>query len=488
MLGKATVIEKGPVTRSAAVEVLPEPAAPVPAVSRASATVGAGLVLLGVSATVYLVLSARAVGAQAFGALSALWTLVYTFGSGAFLPFEQELGRAVAGRAQRGHGARPVTLRAAWAAGAVLAALLAVLACTGPFAAGRLFSGHSSPLFALALAMAVMAAQSLTRGAFSGSGLFGWYSAQLGLEGVVRTVGCAALLAAGMHAIGPYAWLLALAPLTALLVTLPGVRPSAGPALRPGPPSRWTEVSANLGWLLVSAVCAQSVANGAMVALRLLAPHSDTAGRFLAAFVIARIPLFLFQAVQAVLIPGLSRTLAARDHAGFRRELRRVLGATLLVALGGVLSTAALGPWVLPLAFGTAFRLGRLDLIVLAASTGCFMLALVFQSGLVAMERHRDNALGWSTALSVFVLGCLLPLPALPRVETALMSSCVTAVALLGGRFRRATTDVRNRLGRSAEGQGGLAEAGHHGGAVVGGEAGELEDREAVDQFFQQDA
>lgn len=397
-------------------------------VSRNSLTVGAGLVLLGVSATVYLVLSARAVGPREFASLSTLWTLVYTFGIGAFLPFEQELGRAVARRTVLGQGAGPVAARTAVVAGVVLVTLLVALGVAAPLFVDRLFGGQSALLIALAVAMVAMAAQYLTRGLFSGTGRFGWYSAQLGLEGLVRIGGCLALFVVGVHTAGPYAWVLAAAPMASLMLTVPG----AGRGLRSGPPARWAEVSVNLGWLLISAICAQAVANAAMVALQLLAPHSDTAGRFLAAFVIARIPLFLFQAVQATLIPGLARALAARDHARFRRELSRVLLVTGLVGAAGVAGAAALGPWALRLAFGPAFDLGRLDIVVLALSTGLYMLALVFQAGLVAMERHRVNAAGWSLALTSFAAMCLIPLPALVRVESALVLSCSVAVGLLG--------------------------------------------------------
>ncbi|WP_460364408.1 hypothetical protein, partial [Actinocorallia lasiicapitis] len=99
---------------------LPKPA---PTVRAGALTMGGGLVLLGLSASVYLVVSARAVGPVAFGALSTLWTLVYTFGIGAFLPFEQELGRAYAHRAALGQGARPLVGRVALAAAGVLAVL-----------------------------------------------------------------------------------------------------------------------------------------------------------------------------------------------------------------------------------------------------------------------------------------------------------------------------------------------------------------------------
>lgn len=414
------------------------PASPRPSRSVASGTltVGVGLVLLGLSATVYLVLSARAVGPREFASVSTLWTLVYTFGIGAFLPFEQELGRALAGRTELGRGGGPVIIRTMQAAALTLVILLAAGAVLSPALVDRLFDGQWSLLFALAVAVAAMAAQYLTRGMFSGSGRFGWYSAQLGIEGGVRIIGCVALFLIGLDVAGPYAWLLAAAPLISVLATAPG----ATRAIQPGPPSPWSEISANLGWLLLAAVCAQGVANAAMVAVALLAPESDAAGQFLAAFVIARVPLFLFQAVQAVLLPGLARALAAEDRARFRRELRRVLAATGAVAAVGVAGAAAVGPQVLRLAFGDEFALGRVDIVVLAAATGIYMIALVFQSGLVALERHRDNGLGWAVALATFVLACLVPLSALHRVELALVLSCVVAAVLMGARLLTAPT------------------------------------------------
>jgi O-antigen/teichoic acid export membrane protein len=424
------------------------PSAAPSAVAAGTLTVGVGLAVLGLSATVFLVLSARAVGPREFASLSTLWTLVYTFGIGAFLPFEQELARALARRAGQRRGGAPVAIRAALAAAAVLAGLLAATAVAAPLLVDRLFAGHRGHLLALAAAMAVLAGQYVTRGIFAGTGLFRWYSAQLGIEGIARIAACAALLAAGVHTTAPFAGTLAAAPLLSLLLTAPRVRG----ALRPGPPAPWPEVSAHLGWLLVGAVCAQAVANAAVVALRLLAPHGDAAGRFLAAFVIARIPLFLFQAVQAVLLPGLSRALATADRARFHRELRRVLTATALVGAAGVAGAAAAGPAALRLAFGAGFTLGRIDIVVLAAGTGLYMVALVFQSGLLALARHRDTALGWATALGVFVACCLVPLTALARVELALTLSCAAAAALLGLRLtlgvRRAT--ARNTPSRPA--------------------------------------
>ena len=83
-----------------------ERAEPVRRLGGSALTVGAGLVVLGLSATVYLVLAARATGPAGFAGLAVLWTLVYTVGIGLFLPFEQEVARAVADRSARGEAAQ----------------------------------------------------------------------------------------------------------------------------------------------------------------------------------------------------------------------------------------------------------------------------------------------------------------------------------------------------------------------------------------------
>lgn len=408
------------------------PAASVP-VRAGTTTMAAGLVLLGLSGGVYLAVSARAVGPVAFASLSTLWTLVYTFGIGAFLPFEQELGRAFAARVARGAGTGPLVRKVVLVSAALLAVLLAAVLLAAPPLVSGLFSGRWTALGVFALSMAVMAAGYVTRGVYAGSSRFGWYSAQLGVEGVVRIAVCGTLLGLGVHAAAPYLWLLALAPLAALPPTLPGLRG----ALRPGPPAPWSELSANLGWLLLSGIAAQAVANAALVVLQAMSGRDGTAGRLLAAFVIARVPLFLFQGVQAVLLPGLAGALASGDRAAFRAKLRGVLAATGAVVAAGVLGAAAAGPWLVRLFFGEGFVLGRGHLVVLAAATGCYMLAQVFQAGLVALERHRDNALCWSAAFGVFAAVCLVPLPALVRVEAALTLSCAAAAVLLAARLHR---------------------------------------------------
>ena len=72
---------------------------------------------------------------------------------------------------------------------------------------------------------------------------------------------------------------------------------------------------------------AQVLINAPPVLVQLLAGprHKAEVGVFTAALVVARVPLFLFQAVQAALLPKLSGLVAAERYEEFRRGLRRLV-------------------------------------------------------------------------------------------------------------------------------------------------------------------
>jgi O-antigen/teichoic acid export membrane protein len=409
--------------------------------ARSAATVGAGLILLALSASVFLVVAARATGPEQFAGLAVLWTLVYTVGIGLFLPFEQEVARAVADRATRGDGARPVVTRAAVAAGGLFLVGTAMLAPLSPWMVDTLFDGSWTLALALLLACLGLAAQYLQRGALSGSGAFGAYATQLGVEGVLRLTGCIALLAIGVGVPGPYALLLAAAPLLSVVAV---ARPFARVSLVPGPPASWRELSSNLGWLLAASLAAQGLANLATVAVKLLADAGEraAAGHFLAGFTVARLPLLVFAAVQAVLLPSLTRNLAEGAHGRFHRQLRLVLCVTAALGAIGVVGAFAIGPEVLRLLFGPEFDLQRTDLAALSLGTAIYMLALVLQPAVIALDRHRVNAVAWVAGLGVFLACLSVPLGTFARVELALVLGSLTVVGALAAPVLRHHADL----------------------------------------------
>ena len=69
---------------------------------------------------------------------------------------------------------------------------------------------------------------------------------------------------------------------------------------------------------------------------------ADKAGIFLSGLVIARIPLFLFQAIQAIVLPG-CRCSRRGDLGGFRSDLRRLYAA--MERPSSPLGAAAPGRW-----------------------------------------------------------------------------------------------------------------------------------------------
>jgi O-antigen/teichoic acid export membrane protein len=410
--------------------------APAGGGARSAITVGAGLAVLALSASAFLILSARAVGPEAFAGLAVLWTLVYTVGIGLFVPFEQEVAREVAVRETRGEGSRGVVVKASGAAAALFAAMLVVVALLSPWLVSDLLGGSGWHVVAFVAACGALGMQYIQRGVLAGTGGFGAYSAQLGAEGVLRLVASVALLLVGVSAPEPFAAVLALAPIASVLLVLPTF---VRRGLRPGPRVSLSSLSANLGWLVGAALAAQGLANLATVAVKLLAEPDEAAqaGHFLAGFTVARIPLLMFAAIQAVLLPGLARLLAHGEHVTFRRQLRLVLLVTGALGLAGTVGAWLIGPEVLGLLFGDEFDIARRDLTLLSIGTSVYMLGLVLQPAVVALHQHRANAIAWVSGLAIFLLALLLPLSTFARVELALILGSAVVVVLLAWRVRR---------------------------------------------------
>ena len=130
----------------------------------------------------------------------------------------------------------------------------------------------------------------------------------MGSDGVVRIALCVALAVVGVTAAGVrYGFAVALAPLFGLT----WVYSHRGLRTEPRAEATWAEVTPNLGWLLLGSVFASSLLNAGPIAMTMLTQTDDEkalATQFAYAVLLARIPLFMFQAVQAALLPRLPRS------------------------------------------------------------------------------------------------------------------------------------------------------------------------------------
>jgi O-antigen/teichoic acid export membrane protein len=274
----------------------------------------------------------------------------------------------------------------------------------------------------------------------SGLGRFRAYSRYLAGESGVRFAGCIVLAALGTETAGPFGLVLGLAPLVALAPALRGERGLA----EPGPPAPSSEVSTALGALLLGSVASMALVNAGPLAMQLLASDSqeDEVGRFLAGLIVARVPLFLFQAVQAALLPKLA-ILAER---GEREELvaglrRLVLVISGIVALA-VVAAFAVGPAVLGIVFGSEFDLGRRTLTLLALGSGAYLLAVPLAQATIALGGHLAMALGWVVGVVALVAVLVVDRGDLfLRVELSIVASGAAS-------FVAQTLILRQRLAR----------------------------------------
>ena len=400
-----------------------------------TAVVGAGLAVTGVTTYAFLVISARVLGPAQSGSLSVLWFLVFMIG-GIFLPFEQEVSRRLVGRRVAGLGGRSIVRRALALGSVLVGGLILVFAAAAPTLTDRLFNGQGLLVVGLMLGSAGYLVANWTEGVLSGSGRFGRYGSYLGGEAVLRLVICLVLLAIGVRTAGPIGLALGAAP---LVVAVPALWWRRDRSLAE-PEVAWRDLAAGLGKLLGAAVLAQTLINASPVLLQILAGPDQAAevGIFGAALVVARVPLFLFQALQAVLLPALAALAVAQKFAEFRAGVRRMVVVVGVLGAAGVVVALAIGPAVILRVFGPEFPVDRRTVGMLAAASACYMLANTLAQALIALGRATQVAAGWATGVATLVVAVLVGSDPLFTVEMAFLSSTAMAMVAMALLLRRA--------------------------------------------------
>jgi len=273
-------------------------------------------------------------------------------------------------------------------------------------------------------------AEYLVRGVLSGNGRFRTYGLVIGAESGVRLVACVALAVVGVKTAGPYGMALGLAPFAATALALRRERD----LVTPGPNAPWAELSTALGFLLAGSVLAQLLVNAGVLAVQVLAEPDQkaVAGRFLNGLIIARVPLFMFQAVQAALLPKLAGLAGAGRHAEFRIGLKRLLTVVVAIGVAGTLGAFALGPQVVNILFGAGFELSRTDLGYLAGASAAYMLALALAQALIALSAYAKVVVGWAVGIITFVVVTATQHGLLARCERGFLAGSAAAAVVMG--------------------------------------------------------
>ncbi|WP_405012882.1 lipopolysaccharide biosynthesis protein [Kitasatospora sp. NBC_01539] len=389
-------------------------------------TVAVGTAVLGVASYLQLAVAGHSLTTEAMAGVSVLWTIVMSVGIGLFLPLEQELTRIVAARTVRGEGARPVLRRATLLTCGILGVILTLMAVFARPLADLLLHGDTALVAALGSAFAAMAFCYLTRGILAGLGRFTPYGTQLAVDGALRMLlafGCAA---AGLHSALAFSLIMTVAPLLALLATLPAtVR-----AVRPGPPQPWSGLVRGLGPLMGSTLLAQWMVSAAVMSVQLLEPDQvDLVAALLSALVLARVPIFVFGALQASLLSGLAGAAAAGRHADFLAMLRRACAAVTLLCVAISVPAVVLGPWLIHLLFAAPEVLDRADFLCLCLGAFGYLLAMVLGQALIVLHRHRAQLVCWLLGTAVLVGVTLVPGPIEGRVCVAFAAGPLACAA-----------------------------------------------------------
>ena len=405
------------------------------ALPEGAVTIAVGLIIAGVATYAFFRVGASALGGdEEFAPIAAMWFAMFALAPGFFLPIEQELGRALAHRRALGEGGRPVVTKIAALTLVVSIVVVVGLTISSPWLTGSYFSGDWLMFGALIIGFLSYAPVHLSRGICSGQGRFTPFAVVVASDGVMKIVGTIALTAIGITAVGAYAFAIAVAPLFAVVAI--GLRGSL--RTEPGPPAQWREITQNFGWLLLGTACAAVLLNAGPIAANILASENeaDAVTRFSYGVLLARVPLFMFQAIQASLLPRLARLAAQRSFDEFRRGLRLLVIVVAAIGVAGTIFGALLGPWTLRLVYDA--DLGGRTLAMLALSSALYMMALAVSQAVLALEDHAYVALGWVISLITFVIGTwLLSDDVFQRIEIGLVASSAAAVIAFGLRLRR---------------------------------------------------
>jgi O-antigen/teichoic acid export membrane protein len=383
------------------------------------------LFIAGISAFLFFKIGQQALGQDGFKPIVAMWFIAFSLAPGFFLPVEQEVGRAISHRRALHQGGRPVVQRMMPLAIGMLLVLVAIIAASSQYLTKHLLDGYGIVVVCLILTLVSYAPMHLARGICSGSQRFGAYGIIIGADGAARVIGVAVLWALGIQSVGAFALMIALSPLIGVV----GVGLAGKLRSEEGPPAPWSEVTPNLGWLLIGSLFAAALVNAGPITVDILGTDAkpELITQFGNAVIFARIPLFLFQAVQAALLPRLARLAAQGKLDEFRHSLRKLLVFVVGVGVVGTAGAFAIGPAALKLVYEGG--IDRRTLTLLALSSAFYMVAVAFAQASIALQGHAVVGLGWALGFGSFVaIAAWSSSDLYLRVELALVGSSLVAL------------------------------------------------------------
>ncbi|GLZ31662.1 hypothetical protein Lesp02_38500 [Lentzea sp. NBRC 105346] len=351
---------------------------------RALGFVGVCIVLSGLLVNAHLAVVARAVSPAEYADFGAFWSIALLVGFGAFLPVEQELARLGPGKALRSAAVVALAVAAAEALPALAVSPVLVVLCF------------------------VSAGQFLVRGALIGSGRLRWHGTLLVADTALRVVFALVVASLGATTSVPFEWTLVAAIALAHLPLLPGILRRGGAEV---PPRAFGKAVAPL---LVGSVCAQLLLNGIPALTAAIATDRAEAGVFLAAFLLARVPLFVAVPLQTALLPALKGNEVT--------AVVRCAVALAAAAVLGVVAAVTVGPWLVRLVFGPGYVVSTVDMALMVLGVVAHLGLIVTTQALVARALHNRVAWCWLAGVATALVAFAAVPDLLLRAEIAFLT------------------------------------------------------------------
>jgi O-antigen/teichoic acid export membrane protein len=437
---------------------------------RGAAVLSVGIGVTGIITFGYFSLASYALEEAEYGRITLLWSAVFITVSVLYRPVEQLLSRTIADRDERGV-AGSEHMRVAATIQLSLGVLFAVVALIlrGPIQ-DDLFGGSDALYWIMIVTVLAYAASYFARGFLAGHHRFGLYGGLVMMEASSRCLFALAVavgIAEGQTAV---ALGMAAAPIVSLAVVPwalgrrlraaneadaardPAAAADPDPqaldaAAREEPSAREPEFTLTHGsGFAVSVLLIMLAEQTFLNAGPLLVEASEGArGAALAGFtfnvlLIARAPLQLFQAVQASILPHLTRMRASGETDPFRRSVNLTIAAIAGFAGCVALAMLAVGPPVMDLLFGGEFDYERGGLVLVSLGMGLYLAAATLNQALLAHGRAPQASAAWVACAAAFALFLLLADfdDRVLQVEIAFLGAAAVLCALLHTLYRRA--------------------------------------------------
>jgi O-antigen/teichoic acid export membrane protein len=411
---------------------------------RGAAVVGLASVLSALSGYLILVIAARTLGPVRNADFLVYWALLFGM-FGVVSGLQPETTRSVGSAVLSPIGIRrpvhvlPVSLLVGM--GAAIA-----VGVTSPLWSEHFLGPGSWPLVVvLCLAVTAFAGDSAVVGGLSGQRSWHACAALISAEATVRLLLVALVAVAGAKGRGLEA---ASSAAAAVWIGFLLVSPAGRRAARATGDGDRLQFLNRTGHAMVGTASSAVLVVGFPVLLRLTSSDLEwiTAAPLLLAISLTRAPLLLpLQAYQGVAI---AHFLRERDRG--IAVLLRPSGALIVVGALGAAGAYLVGPFIMSLFFGPAYRVDGRLLAGLTLAAVCLALLTLTGSAVLAIGRHRAYAAGWllGSAASVALL-----LTNLPLASRAVLSLCLGP--LLGVGIHLA--GVRSTTGSSADAPEGAA-------------------------------